>query len=110
MTEETMAMDLATLFGLRLRRARHAAGLTALEVAEALGCSQAAVSRWETGGRVPALDVLPAIAHAAAANLAVDYLRETRECVTCGMTVGVTASGVLGKHGTMRAMCPGEPS
>ena len=48
--------------------------------------------------------------HAAATKLAVDYLRETRECVTCGMTVGVTATGALGEHGTMRAMCSGEPS
>lgn len=47
--------------------------------------------------------------HAAAVNLAVDYLREMRECVACGMTVGLTATGELGEHGTMRATCPGEP-
>lgn len=45
--------------------------------------------------------------HAAAVDLAVDYLRETRECATCGMTVGVTAAGELGEHGTMAAMCVG---
>lgn len=48
--------------------------------------------------------------HAAAAELAVSYLRETRECRTCGMKVGVTATGELGSHGTARAMCSGEPS
>lgn len=48
--------------------------------------------------------------YAAAADLAVDYLRETRECTVCGMKVGVTATGALGEHGTMRAMCPGELS
>lgn len=46
--------------------------------------------------------------HAAAADLAVAYLREKRECSTCGMKVGVTATGELGEHGTMAAMCPGE--
>jgi len=47
--------------------------------------------------------------HAAAANLAVDYLRETRDCATCGMKdVELTATGELTEHGTMRAMCPGE--
>jgi hypothetical protein len=47
--------------------------------------------------------------HAAAVDLAVDYLRETRECGVCGMKVGLTAAGELGEHGTMRATCPGEP-
>lgn len=46
--------------------------------------------------------------HAAAVDLAVDYLRETRECTTCGMEVGVTATGELGEHGTMAAACVGE--
>ena len=46
--------------------------------------------------------------HAAAVDLAVSYLRETRECAACGMTVGVTATGVLGEHGTMAAVCVGE--
>jgi hypothetical protein len=46
--------------------------------------------------------------HAAAVDLAVDYLRETRECVACGMKIGLTATGELGEHGTMRATCPGE--
>jgi hypothetical protein len=47
-------------------------------------------------------------AHAAAVDLAVDYLNEKRECARCGMRVGVEADGALGEHGTMAAMCPGE--
>lgn len=47
-------------------------------------------------------------AHAAAADLAVDYLRETRPCPACGKDVGVEADGALGEHGTMAAMCLGE--
>lgn len=46
--------------------------------------------------------------HAAAVDLAVTYLNEKRECARCGMAVGVTATGALGDHGTMAAMCPGE--
>ena len=49
-----------------------------------------------------------AAAHAAAADLAVDYLRETRKCPTCGWDVAVEADGTLGHHGTMAADCPGE--
>jgi hypothetical protein len=49
-----------------------------------------------------------AAAHAAAAQLAVDYLRETRRCLACGKDVGVEADGALGYHGTMAATCPGE--
>lgn len=48
-----------------------------------------------------------AAAHAAAADLAVAYLRETRQCPTCGREVGVTATGALVEHGTMAADCPG---
>ena len=49
-----------------------------------------------------------AAAHKAAADLAVDYLRETRTCPTCGWDVGVEADGTLGHHGTAAADCPGE--
>lgn len=49
-----------------------------------------------------------AAARAAAADLAVDYLRDTRKCPTCGWDVGVEADGSLGHHGTMAADCPGE--
>jgi hypothetical protein len=46
--------------------------------------------------------------HAAAADLAVDYLRDKRRCPTCDKDVAVDAYGALGQHGTMAAMCPGE--
>lgn len=47
--------------------------------------------------------------HAAAADLAVNYLRDKRDCTACGMKrVDLTATGELTEHGTMRAMCPGE--
>ena len=49
-----------------------------------------------------------AAAHQAAAILARDYLRETRQCPTCGREVGVEADGTLGDHGTAAADCPGE--
>lgn len=47
-------------------------------------------------------------AHAAAADLAVDYLRETRTCPACGRDITVTATGALVDHGTAAADCPGE--
>lgn len=46
--------------------------------------------------------------HAAAADLAVVYLRDKRPCPACGKDVSVTATGALGDHGTMAAPCPGE--
>lgn len=49
-----------------------------------------------------------AAAHDAAVKLAVDYLRETRLCPSCGRDVGVTAAGGLVDHGTMASDCPGE--
>lgn len=49
-----------------------------------------------------------AAAHAAATDLAVDYLRETRQCPACGREVAVTATGALSDHGTAAADCPGE--
>lgn len=46
--------------------------------------------------------------HAAAVNLAVDYLNEQRACNRCGMRIGVDAYGELFSHGTAAAACPGE--
>lgn len=46
--------------------------------------------------------------HAAAVDLAVDYLNEQRACSRCGMRIGVDAYGELFSHGTMAAACPGE--
>jgi hypothetical protein len=48
-----------------------------------------------------------AAAHAAAADLAVGYLRETRTCPACDEDIPITASGALVQHGTMAADCPG---
>lgn len=50
---------------------------------------------------------MPSI-HAEASTLAVDYLRETRQCPTCGWDVDITATGTLTDHGTMAGACPGE--
>jgi transcriptional regulator with XRE-family HTH domain len=41
--------------GARLRAARHRAGLTQRALATALGCSQSAVSMWETDRQTPRL-------------------------------------------------------
>lgn len=46
--------------------------------------------------------------HAAAADLAVDYLRDKRRCPKCGKDVAVTVTGALTYHGTMAAPCPGD--
>jgi len=46
--------------------------------------------------------------HSAAADLAVDYLRDTRRCPSCDEDMAVTATGALIPHGTMAADCPGE--
>lgn len=62
--------DPAAVFGRCLRTARLAADLTAVDVAGILGCSQAAVSRWETGDRTPTLHDLPAIARAVGTSVA----------------------------------------
>jgi len=62
--------DPTALFGRRLRTARIAAGLTAADVAGILGCTQATVSRWETGDRTPTLHDLPGIASAVGTSVA----------------------------------------
>lgn len=49
-----------------------------------------------------------AAAHTAAADLAVDYLRDARECPVCGKEITTDAYGSLHEHGTAAAMCPGE--
>lgn len=39
--------------GVRLKEARKAAGLTQVQLAEALGVKQIEISRWENNGRIP---------------------------------------------------------
>ena len=46
--------------------------------------------------------------HAAAADLAVEYLRDKRRCPTCDKDITVDAHGALHHHGTMAAVCPGD--
>lgn len=47
-----------------IREARKAAGLTQVQLAERLACTQNEVSRWESGARVPGADSLKRIAQA----------------------------------------------
>lgn len=52
-----------------LRARRKAAGLTLRDMAEKLGCTQAAVSCWELGETLPTADRLPEIARALGCNV-----------------------------------------
>lgn len=45
-----------------LRRHRLAKGLTSAELAKRIGCSQAAVSTWETGRSLPTPKLFPKLA------------------------------------------------
>lgn len=60
-------LDLSTYqgrFAARLRELREAAGLSQVELAAAVGVPQSTLSRWETGGNVPALKLFPVLAKA----------------------------------------------
>jgi hypothetical protein len=46
--------------------------------------------------------------HAAAADLAVEYLRDKRRCPACDKDITIDAYGALHHHGTMAAVCPGD--
>jgi transcriptional regulator with XRE-family HTH domain len=54
----------ASVFGVRLRAAREARGWTQHELAEAAGCLNVEISRWECGHRTPGLGTICAIANA----------------------------------------------
>lgn len=50
--------------GDKLKSARLAAGLTQTQLAEAIGCTQVDVSRWEAGKHEPSISTLKRIAQA----------------------------------------------
>lgn len=63
-------MDFSELsFGERLRRAREAAGLTQVELAERLGIKQNQISQWEADNTGPKRDRLPTLAAAVGASI-----------------------------------------
>jgi transcriptional regulator with XRE-family HTH domain len=47
---------------LEIRKLREAAGLSVVEVAQALGVSDVAIYKWETAQTIPTSDKLPALA------------------------------------------------
>lgn len=63
--------------GTIISRARHAKGMTQEMLAEAVGVSAAAVSKWETGASYPDITLLPPLARAL--GLTVDRLLDFRE-------------------------------
>ena len=72
----TRTRDLPTTVGIQIRAARDAEGLTQGQLAEAVGRTRAAVSLWEAGERMPAVDDLLAVA--AALDRAVDFFLPAR--------------------------------
>lgn len=48
----------------KLKDIRKAAGLTQIELAEKVGCSQVNIARWETGAHDPSLKMAKALADA----------------------------------------------
>ncbi len=63
-------------FGVRIAELRDINNITQLELAEKLGVTDRAVSRWETGGGFPDITLLPQIADAF--NVSIDYLLRGR--------------------------------
>ena len=49
--------------GMKIRELRHRNGRTQEALAEALGVTSQAVSRWESGGSYPDMEMMPAIAN-----------------------------------------------
>lgn len=66
--------------GGRLRAARHAAGLTAEQVAARVGRSPWAVWRWERGAAQPGISVADSLADAVGVSLP-DLLADDRQAV-----------------------------
>lgn len=65
-----IVLDFSELsFGERLRRAREAAGLTQVELAERLGIKQNQISQWEADNTGPKRDRLPTLAAAVGASI-----------------------------------------
>ena len=64
--------------GARIAKLRNENNITQIELAEKLGVTDLAVSKWETGGGFPDITLLPQIADIF--NVSVDYL-------LCGKTV-----------------------
>ena len=56
--------DLVTMFGLKLRKLRKAAGLDQDELGKLVGSSRSSISFYEMGKRVPTVDVLAGICRA----------------------------------------------
>ena len=69
-----------TFSGRQLRAARHAAGLTAEQVADAVGRSPWAVWRWERGGAQPGIDTADLLATTVGVALP-DLLADERQAV-----------------------------
>lgn len=53
MTEKTDRLQISKILAERIRGLRMLRGLTQEEVAEAIGCHESAVSRWESASRMP---------------------------------------------------------
>lgn len=78
-----------------LRLFRMAAGLTQLEVSEALGVAPAAVSGWETQRYRPALAVMPSLAELYGATLEELEGASARQGMTAGAAVVTAAKSVV---------------
>ena len=59
--------------GIKIRELRHREGRTQEALAEALSVTSQAVSRWESGGSYPDIELLPSIANYF--NVSIDELR-----------------------------------
>lgn len=61
--------------GNRIVQLRKEKGVTQMQLAEAIGVSDKAVSKWETGGSYPDITLIPAIA---------DYFHVSNDYILCG--------------------------
>ncbi|MBQ7827287.1 MAG: helix-turn-helix transcriptional regulator [Clostridia bacterium] len=72
--------------GTRIAELRNAKNITQLELAEKLGVTDRAVSKWETGGSYPDIILLPQIADIF--GVSVDYLLRGKPVVRQHLEIG----------------------
>ena len=78
MSSASPATDDTKRLGEYVRRAREESGITQYELAERLGCKQAAISRLEGGGVSPNMSTLQRIAAALGLELEIQMLPRDR--------------------------------
>ncbi|MBO4406659.1 MAG: XRE family transcriptional regulator [Clostridia bacterium] len=91
--------------GEKIRKLRRQTGKRQEDLAEALGVTSQAVSRWETGGSYPDLELIPGIADFFGVAVGELFDREEKEIFTAAVDVGGTkiACGIADEGGNVLA-------